>query len=423
MIMGVQKSTGKVQIMNSKKLNICLLQPDLFDPDMPARPAVTEIYGKYLSSFGHKVIWIVPSNKGGKEIREEFFKKVKIYKIPYQTRSSLIAKIFNKITFLFREYRLISDILTEERADIIQVRNSVFEALLALHIKRKYDIPFVFQYSFPKEEYREYKSDKQRFYFGKFESYITKYVLHKADLIFPISKWMKEELVKQGIPDSKMMPLPLGVNPELFSSTKDGTKIRGQYDLNDAQVILYTGTMDKLRKLSIIIHTFSKVREHKDNVKLLMVGKGNDKANLEKLVSKLGIQNDIIFTGQVPYFDMPYFIAAVDICLCPVPPLDIYKVSSPTKLFEYMAMGKPVVANEEIPEQKEVIQQSGGGILVKFEDKSFAEGIIELLDEPERAKEIGRKGHEWVVKNRSYENMAREVEKRYFELLESYNKE
>ncbi|MEA1957381.1 MAG: glycosyltransferase, partial [Euryarchaeota archaeon] len=182
-------------------------------------------------------------------------------------------------------------------------------------------------------------------------------------------------------------------------------------------VILYTGTMDKMRQLNIIIYAFSKVREHKDNVKLLLVGDGNDRSNLEELVSTHGTQNDVIFTGQVPYFDVPYFIAAADVCLCPVPPLSIYKVSSPTKMFEYMVMGKPVVANEEIPEQKEVIEESGGGLLVKFEAESFAKGIIKLLDNHERAKERGGKGHEWVVKNRSYEAMAREVEKKYFDLI------
>ena len=410
--------------MSSKKLNICLLLPTSFDSNMPARPAITEIYGKYLPSFGHKIIWITPSLKKRRGVQERFFKEVKVYTIPHPVASSLPLKIFNLISYYIREYMLLTTLFKEEKCDIIQVRNNVFAALLALHIKRKYSIPFVFQYSFPKGVSKVRKQEKlYAYYFDKLESYITKYILHKADFIFPISKWMKEELVKESVPKSKMMPLPMGVNPELFSPNKEGIKIEERYKLNSSQVIIYVGSMDKIRQPDIIIRAFSKVREYKDNVKLLMVGDGNDKLNLEKLTDGLGIKDDVIFTGQVSYFDVPYFIAAADICVCPVPPLDIYKVSSPTKLFEYMAMRKPVVANEEIPEQKEVIEESGGGVLVKFEDKSFVDGIIELLDNPDRAKEMGRKGHEWVVKNRSYENMAREVEKRYFELLESYNKE
>jgi len=405
----------------SKKLNICLLLDSSFDPNMPARPEITEIYGKYLPSFGHKIIWITLSNKSGGQIQEEFFKEVRVYTIPRTLASSLPLKIFNLITYFIREYRLLTTIFKEEKCDIIQVRNNVFSALLALHIRRKYKIPFVFQYSFPKGVYKVQKPEKRYLcYFGKFKSYITRYILRKADLVFPISKWMGEGLIREGIPRSKMMPLPMGVNPELFSLKKDGSKIREKYDLNDAQVILYVGTVNKIREPDMTIRAFSKVRGHRDNVKLLMVGDGNDKLNLEKLADGLGIRDDVIFTGQMPYFDVPDYIAAANICLCPVPPLSIYKVSSPTKLFEYMVMREPVVANEEIPEQKEVIEESGGGVLVKFEDESFADGMIELLNNPGRAKEMGRKGHEWVVENRSYENMARDVEKRYFELLKSY---
>jgi glycosyltransferase involved in cell wall biosynthesis len=413
-----QESTSKARKLSIKKLNICILPATPFDPNMPARPAITEIYGEYIPSFGHKVTWITPCNESRKKVQEEFFKEVRLYKISYPLHASLIVKIFTKIPYLFREYKLITNNLTEERYDIIQVRNSVFEALLALHIKRKYHIPFVFQYSFPKEVYKEYKSTKQRFYLGKIENCITKHILHKADLIFPISKWMEKELIKEGIPKSRMMSLPLGVNTVLFSPAKNGMKVREKYDLNSAKVILYVGTMDKLRELDIIIHAFSKVRTKKKNATLLMVGDGDGRTNLEALALRCGINEDSIFTGQVSYFDVPYFIASADVCVCPVPPLSIYKISSPTKLFEYMVMGKAVVANEEIPEQKEVIEESGGGVLVKFDDESFADGIIELLNNPTEAEAMGRKGHEWVVKNRSYENMARDVEKRYYELLE-----
>ena len=80
---------------------------------------------------------------------------------------------------------------------------------------------------------------------------------------------------------------------------------------------------------------------------------------------------------------------------------------------------KPVVANEEIPEHKELLEQSGGGILVPFTPEAFANAIIELLDNPERAQEMGRRGREWVVKNRTYEILARHVEERYLELIQS----
>ena len=242
------------------------------------------------------------------------------------------------------------------------------------------------------------------------------YILSEADLVLPTTKWMLDDYAQKGIKRAKMMPFLNGIDITRFENA-NGEGVRERYGLGDSNVVIYLGTMDKLRQLDVLIRAFSKVKENEEDVKLLMVGDGTDRSNLERLAGELGIADTIMFTGQVYSHEIPNFIVAADIGVSAVPPLDFYKLSSPIKMFEYMAMGKPVVANEEIPEQKEIIKESGGGILVKFEAESFAEGIIKLLDNPEMAKEMGRRGREWVVKNRSYERLAREVEKRYFELL------
>ena len=118
--------------MNSKRLNICILHAAPFDPDMPARPAVTEIYGECMPRFGHRVTWITPSGEKGKGVQEEFFRGVHIYIIPRPMASLLPLRIFNFISSAIRKYRLLTNIYNIEKCDIIQVRNDDFGALLAL---------------------------------------------------------------------------------------------------------------------------------------------------------------------------------------------------------------------------------------------------------------------------------------------------
>lgn len=405
-------------------LNICLIHTNPFNPKIPARPEILEIYGNILPSFGHEIIWITQSSEKEKKVEEKIFKKIHIYIIPNSSSSSFTSKVFNHILYYVKEYGILNNLIKKEKFDIIQVRNDFFSFLLALHIKNKYNIPFVFQYSFPLGIYENKR--KKNFYsfcLVIFEKFFIKNILKKADFILPISKWMENELIEMGIPKSKMMLLPMGINPNSFYLSDDKSIIRQKFGLESAKIILYIGSMDGFRKLDTIIYAFSKIKENKkNNFKLLMVGDGNCRSTLENLSISLGLKNDIIFTGEVSYYDVPYYIAASDVCLCPVPPLSIYKVSSPTKLFEYMVMKKPVVANEEIPEQKEVIKESGGGILVKFNEKSFAEGIMKLFNDLEMAKMMGEKGYEWVVNHRSYESIAHELEKKYYEILKTYNK-
>lgn len=388
---------------------------------MPARPAVIEIYGNCLPRLGHKVTWIMPAKGSKKEIQELPFGDAHIFTIPYHTTSFLPEKVFAKLVFLWKERRLACRIIQREGCNIIQARNSIFEGLLAISLKRKYKIPFVFQYSFPVAEasLEKYKLDssKVRYLMARVERFVRPFVMRHAELILPISKWMGEDLARNGIARKKMLPVPLAVNTDLFSPTISGEQIRLKYNLNDSRVVIYQGTMDKIRHLDVLFYALALVKQKGQKAKLLMVGDGDDRTNLEKLARNLGLVDEVVFTGRVPYFEVPHFIAAADVGLTPVPPLDIYKVSSPVKLFEYMGVAKPVVANEEIPEHREVLEQSGGGILVPFTPEGFAIAMIELLNNPEKAVEMGQSGREWVAENRSYEILARRVEERYHQLL------
>jgi glycosyltransferase involved in cell wall biosynthesis len=404
--------------MQSKlKLKICLLLEDYYSPDMPSRPAVTEIYGKYFPDLGHKVVWISPSLIN-KRISYTNYNKALVYIIPFSYRMNILVKSYLSFIYYLKEFYLLKRLFNEEPFDIIQVRNNVFNGIIALYFKKKYNIPFAFQYTFPKNFLKMNQLDNRPHYLVYcFMELLNQYIIKNSDVVFPISISMKNKLIDDKVLESKLMPLPMGVNSELFSLKEDCSYIKDKYKLENDCIILYVGSLDKLRSLGLIIESFSKVLINNFNTKLLIVGDGSDKSNLNNLSIKLGIEKNVIFTGQVPYFEIPYFISVADICLSPIPPLEIYKVSSPTKLFEYMSIGKPIVSNKEIPEQMTVINESGCGLLVEFNSDSFADGIIKLLTDPKKSKEMGRKGYEWVTKNRSYKNMSLNLEKKYIELV------
>ena len=398
------------------KIRILMLSGLRYGEKMRIAPQIG--IASYITNFGHEVTWILSSEEID-EVRKTTFNDVRVFVVPCRYREGLL-KVVTKALYVFRRMRFVFKNFKQERYNMIFVRDGVFDGLLALYIKRKYKIPSVFEMPNPIEQtwvfYKFYSKHKCFWYYiSKIEAYLNMYILHKADLVLPTTRWMKADFANKGIERSKMMPYPNGIDLRRFSNA-DG-EIRKKWGLEDSKIVIYIGVMDKLRHLNVLIHAFSKVRENKESVKLLMVGDGTDKTNLEKLASELGIKDDVIFTGQVYFDEISNFIASADIGVSPIPPLDFYKLSSPIKMLEYMAMEKPVVANEEIPEHKEVIEECGGGILVSFTPEAFAQAIIELLDNPEKAKEMGEKAHEWVTKNRSYEILARRLEEKYFETL------
>ena len=100
----------------------------------------------------------------------------------------------------------------------------------------------------------------------------------------------------------------------------------------------------------------------------------------------------------------------------PFYPTPVLLSTSPTKLIEYMAMAKCIVANEH-PEQGEVVEASGVGRCIPWSEQAFAEEVCRLLNDPECARVMAAKGPKWVQANRTYDVIADFVESKYQELL------
>lgn len=391
-----------------------------YDPAYPARTEIIELYANIFPQLGHNITWINHGNTN--EILKRKFKDVNIYvvpSIPYIKLKSFLKKGFNIITHSLIKFKLIKELIKNSNIDIIQTRDNVFDGLIALRIRKKYNIPFVFQINFVQVE-TNLEYNKKSFLltlYKKFAQVMLNYILKKADLIFPISTYMQNYLKKKKIEEEKILVLPMGVNPKTFSPNQKTEKIRSKYELQDKKIFIYLGDLSKRRHLDIIVKAFALVKKEVKNAKLLMVGYGNGKEELEKLSMNLNLEKNIIFTGKIPYKNIPKYICLADIGLSPVHPSDIYKMSSPTKMLEYMACGIPVIGNREIMDMKNVISKSDGGILVDFNAKSFSSGMIRLAKSEELAKIKGGKGRQWVTKNRSYEQIAIKVEKIYLKFI------
>jgi glycosyltransferase involved in cell wall biosynthesis len=352
-----------------------------------------------------------------------------VYAIPHVKLlpdSFIFTRAVNLILDWIRRTRFTIRIFEKERYDIIcALSEGVFDELTAAYIKRRYKTSFVFCLLNPLEQGGEdfkIEARKPRFLYyllAKFDVLATVHAMKRADLVLSTPRFYEEALFKKGIAASKCRPYPSGVDPSFFLNENIGN-VRQKYSLGDSKLIVYVGTLDKARCLHVLIQAFSRVKQERRS-KLLIVGDGTDRENLERLAHELGIEEDVVFTGWVPESDLVQCIATADLGVSPVPPLSFYKVSSPIKVLEYLAMAKPVVASEEILDHREILEQSGGGILVPFTPEAFAKAIIYLLDNPQQAAEMGRRGREWVKKNRSYETLGRLLEKYCLEVIDDHD--
>jgi glycosyltransferase involved in cell wall biosynthesis len=154
------------------------------------------------------------------------------------------------------------------------------------------------------------------------------------------------------------------------------------------------------------------------SARLVFIGKGEMPEDEELLIStarELGILETIDFRGHLPIRQAWEELRDADVGLSPYFPTPILNSTSPTKLIEYMAMGLPVVANDH-PEQRLVISEAKCGYCVPWSEPSFADAICMVLDNPEQAVEMGRRGRAWVMQHRTNAVMASTIEESYLQM-------
>jgi glycosyltransferase involved in cell wall biosynthesis len=239
--------------------------------------------------------------------------------------------------------------------------------------------------------------------------------LHAADLLVVVSKPMKDDLIKRGIEADKILVNPNGVDPEWYSPHVDGSAIRKKYNLNRKTVIGFISTFDKWHGAEALAEAFGLLLQrfpiHRDNVRLLMIGDGLTMPEVKKNLSKLGVADVSILTGLVPQEEAPEYLAACDILVSPhVPnPDGTPFFGSPTKLFEYMAMGKGIVASD-LDQIGEVLKHSETAWMVKPGDvESLMQGMKRLIDDEQLRKRLGEAARKEAVAKYTWRGHTRRI--------------
>jgi glycosyltransferase involved in cell wall biosynthesis len=131
---------------------------------------------------------------------------------------------------------------------------------------------------------------------------------------------------------------------------------------------------------------------------------------------RLGIDRRVTFTGQLPRELALAWVQRAAVCLSPYYPTFVLRSTSPTKLVEYLALGKAVVANDH-PEQARILAECAAGRCCPWDEVRFGAAILELLNDPGERAAAGILGHRWVVQNRRYSVIASQLRRRYEHLL------
>lgn len=238
------------------------------------------------------------------------------------------------------------------------------------------------------------------------------FIYRKSAHISVISNGFKRSLIDKGVPENKVTVMPNWADTATFSPEVIPVDKKG-LGLGDRFVVMFLGTIGRAQGCEVIVEAAAQLRERKDIV-FCLLGDGVARLQLEAEVLKLNLVN-VSFLDPVPHQEVPRYLAAADVCLVHLVANELYKITLPSKLYEYLAMGKPILMGVE-GEAAQLIKTSGAGVNFKPQDSDqLANVVVRLASDPQLCAELGNKGRDFCVDHYS----RAKVLDQYEQLLQS----
>jgi glycosyltransferase involved in cell wall biosynthesis len=316
--------------------------------------------------------------------------------------------ILDYVSMLFNYRQEINRQIQEFKPDLIW-RNDILTTFLAFRAGKKNNIPLLF-YSID----IDYRLVPYRFLqpLGK---WIESWNIRHADLVLSINEGLREYTIRMGALREKTDVIRAGIDLKLFDPAKvDGSNIREKFGIGKDDIILFfMGWLYHFSGLKEVAIELAKVKNKWPNIKLFIVGDGDAYEDLKKIREDYHLGQQMILAGKQPYDLLPKMIAATDICLLPAYDNEIMRDIVPIKMYEYMAMGKPVVSTRLHGVMKEFGE--GNGILFVDNPHDVLSEVIRLKN----SKQIESEG--WnarkFVENNSWKDITDNFEIKIREII------
>ena len=332
----------------------------------------------------------------------------------------LIAKQYkNRVaTFYSRE---IAKQIKELNLDIVHTQSEFSLGAFGKIISRKYDIPFIHTYHTMWEDYVHYITPikGRNIYLKRLVRKFSRRFLRKAEcVITPSNKTAKYLKYKCNVKNKPIYVIPTGIDIKPFSKSnftlEEKNKLKESLGIKPKEkVILFLGRVATEKSIDVIMNVMPSIFNEYPNCKFLIVGDGPSKKDLQEQAKELNIQDKVIFTGKIPYNDVPKYYNLGDVFVN----ASLTETQGLT-FIEAMAAGIPVVA-KYAPNLSEYIKNGKNGILVK-KNTDFKNYILKLFNDEKMVNSLINNGYQ-TAKEYSIEQFGDKLEMLYTEIIKLHN--
>ncbi|MFH1428161.1 MAG: glycosyltransferase family 4 protein [Candidatus Margulisiibacteriota bacterium] len=341
-------------------MNIAIFT-DTYKPQVNGVVSSIESFKAELETMGHKVYIFAPKMKGIHKIENVFYFR----SIPYAFHpENRLAWPGSRQLFKFSSLNI----------DVIHSQTPFSMGELALALGRLFKIPVVHTYHTFFSAYAHYVPFAPKNWTEKVAELASRRYCNACKLVIVPSAVIEKVLLKYKV-KTPIEKIPSGVDVYDYID-KDFHLVRKKYHIkDDEKLLLFVGRLGKEKNIDFLIDAFINILQSYPSVKLMIVGDGPERKNLEARVKKDGIRDRVVFAG---YLDKKNVF-------CCYQAADLFVFSSKTEtqglvLAEAMSVGLPVVAVNAMG-VSDILENNEGGILTQESIDEFSGSILELLND------------------------------------------
>jgi len=300
----------------------------------------------------------------------------------------------------------IEEVAREIRPDIIHAHSPVLNALPSIKVARKLGIPVVYEIrAFWEDAAVDHGSTSEGSLRYRATRKLETRAIQQVDHVFTICEGLRADIVARGIPAGKVTVIPNAVDVDSFKlASPPDPQLQEKWGLVGNTIIGFVGSFYAYEGLDLLLDALPELIRHRPDVCVLLVGGGPQEANLRQQAERLGLGENVVFTGRVPHKEVNRYYDLIDVLAYPRHPMRLTELVTPLKPLEAMAQGQLFVASD-VGGHKELIDHGRTGILFEAGNReSLAKAIINLLETPAAWPAIRANGRAFVENVRNWRN-------------------
>lgn len=248
---------------------------------------------------------------------------------------------------------------------------------------------------------------------GKGLIYLEKILTLFSDKIFTINNYIRDHLIKLGIKKEKINIIPNAVDIHLFNPNIDNSEFIKKFNLKNSFFVTYVGHIENWAGINLIIDSAKLLYNSNPDIQFLFIGDGNERIKL----MNANIQANLKFLGLQPYELIPFFIKSSDIAIVTFPNTLTSHAASPIKVFEYMAMEKPIISTYLEGLKDVIISYKNGIFMYKNEPEELKNKIIELFENEKLRIELGLAARKTIIEEYNLNLISKKFQKLCYSIL------